>query len=222
MSDILFPLSFKRQYSGPIDIDFVFNTINEMNNYLNNPRRYAGQIATCLELPGQLFILSNDKSEWLSVVGSVNPNDYYTKNELKPSSGEGVLDDRYFQLNPISAQQIVNGDVIFNDNVKFLSEININNNIINDISNDLSSNYSQNALSTSKSIKEYIDNKINIVAQENAFLYYSDNKFNGTDDVVFYDNTIKISKIGLIIESDNGTLFRIKIDNDGNLMSERI
>lgn len=65
MAYISFGLQFERQFSGPLDIDAVFNTTAALNAYLTVGRRFAGQIATCLDQPGKLFILSNDRSQWL-------------------------------------------------------------------------------------------------------------------------------------------------------------
>lgn len=31
---MIFPIPFKRQFSGPLDIDSVFETEEELNNYL--------------------------------------------------------------------------------------------------------------------------------------------------------------------------------------------
>ncbi len=64
MSKLLFPLQLKRQYSGPIDPDSVFDTTADMTAYLNNPLRYAGQIVTCKEQEGVVFVLNNAMTEW--------------------------------------------------------------------------------------------------------------------------------------------------------------
>ena len=66
MTKIQFPLQFKRQYSGDLDPDKVFETEEELNLYLTDPVRYAGQIVTCLEREGELFILNNSESAWIS------------------------------------------------------------------------------------------------------------------------------------------------------------
>jgi hypothetical protein len=77
MAKLSFGLQFERQYSGPLDVDFVFETTSAMNAYLTAGRRYAGQIATNLEQPGKLFILNNAKDAWLefSPEGVENIND---------------------------------------------------------------------------------------------------------------------------------------------------
>lgn len=56
---------FSRTFEGPLDVDQVFDTITGLQEYLENPARFAGQIATCKEKEGSLFILSNDRSQWL-------------------------------------------------------------------------------------------------------------------------------------------------------------
>ena len=64
------PVQFKRQYSKSLDPDVVFNTTQQMNSYLNNAVRYAGQVVSCLQQQGKIFILSNDRTRWLQVSGS--------------------------------------------------------------------------------------------------------------------------------------------------------
>lgn len=66
MAELIFPLSFKRQYGGSLDTDLVFETIVDRDTYLTNPLRYAGQIVACKELEGKIFVLNNAMDEWLS------------------------------------------------------------------------------------------------------------------------------------------------------------
>lgn len=62
-----FALAFERQYPGPLDPTSVFATIAERDAYLNNATRYAGQVVSCLEIPGKLFQISPDLSEYIYV-----------------------------------------------------------------------------------------------------------------------------------------------------------
>lgn len=64
-----FPLQFKRQYAAPLDIDGVFTTNAEMQAYLTDPVRYAGQPVTCLEFPTKVFILNAARTAWGEVGG---------------------------------------------------------------------------------------------------------------------------------------------------------
>lgn len=66
MAELIFPLSFKRQYGGSLDPDLVFETIVDRDTYLTNPLRYAGQIVACKELEGKIFVLNNAMDKWLS------------------------------------------------------------------------------------------------------------------------------------------------------------
>ena len=68
MASISFPLAFQRQFSGPLDPDLVFDTETALADYLTSPRRYAGQVVTCNELPGTLFILNDTANDWIPVV----------------------------------------------------------------------------------------------------------------------------------------------------------
>mgnify|MGYP001255336486 CR=1 FL=1 len=69
MAEILFPLQFKRQYAAPLDVDVVFQTSAAMNTYLSNPLRYAGQIVSCLENEGKIFVLNNAQTIWTEIAG---------------------------------------------------------------------------------------------------------------------------------------------------------
>ncbi len=55
------------------NIGLTFETLELMNAYLINPERYAGQIATCQEEEGKLFVLSNSTNQWL--LASQNEDD---------------------------------------------------------------------------------------------------------------------------------------------------
>ncbi len=55
------------------NIGLTFHTTELMNEYLINPQRYAGQIATCQQEEGKLFVLSNSTNEWL--LASQNEDD---------------------------------------------------------------------------------------------------------------------------------------------------
>ena len=78
MSELLFPLQFKRQYANSLDVDSVFTTEADMTTYLSSTRRYAGQVVTCNEFEGRVFILNNAKDTWLDVTANVDLSAYYT------------------------------------------------------------------------------------------------------------------------------------------------
>lgn len=46
-------------------ISKVFDTLAEMTLFLTNPARYAGQIVSCKEAEGEVFILSNTMDSWI-------------------------------------------------------------------------------------------------------------------------------------------------------------
>jgi len=85
-----FPLQFKRQYSAPLDKDGVFQTITDMTAYLLDPVRYAGQIATCIETPDKMYILSEDLSEWIEVSGGTGGG-HIIKSDLESFTQRGGL-----------------------------------------------------------------------------------------------------------------------------------
>jgi hypothetical protein len=61
------PLMFRRQYAQPLDIDSVFETLEEMDTYLTNTLRHVGQIATCQETEGVIYIMNNNRDAWVTV-----------------------------------------------------------------------------------------------------------------------------------------------------------
>lgn len=68
---------FKRLFDNPLDIDSVFQTVSEMNDYLIPPSNaYAGMVVTCLEEEGKIFILNNDLDAWLDITGEVYSKNY--------------------------------------------------------------------------------------------------------------------------------------------------
>lgn len=66
MGDFIFPLQFKRQFDAPLDMDLVFTTTQSRNNYLTQPRRYAGQIVTDLE-DGKIYRLNAARDAWFDI-----------------------------------------------------------------------------------------------------------------------------------------------------------
>ena len=90
MAKIQFPLQFERQYSNPIDIDMVFETSSILNSYLTDDKRYAGMVVTCKEQEGKIFVLNNDKNEWLTFDSSL-----YEKTANKVTSFNTPTDTEY-------------------------------------------------------------------------------------------------------------------------------
>ena len=90
MAKIQFPLQFERQYSNPIDIDMVFETTSILNSYLTDDKRYAGMIVTCKDQEGKIFVLNNDKDEWLIFDSSL-----YEKTANKVTSFNTPTDIEY-------------------------------------------------------------------------------------------------------------------------------
>jgi hypothetical protein len=57
----------------------VFDTLDELEQYLMSPARYAGQMVLCKEAEGKIFVLSNDKSQWLLAAGNEQNHDKHFK-----------------------------------------------------------------------------------------------------------------------------------------------
>lgn len=62
-NSLVFPLTFKRQYAGPLDFDTVFGTVEQMKKFLTDPSRYAGQIVGCVETE-QIYMLNATLDAW--------------------------------------------------------------------------------------------------------------------------------------------------------------
>lgn len=59
------PLQFRRQYAAAIDDGATFETAQQMDDYLTNPLRYKGQVVTCEEEEGKIFIMNNARDAWI-------------------------------------------------------------------------------------------------------------------------------------------------------------
>lgn len=87
---ISFGSQFLRQYVGPLDPDLHFeedyhaekSATTVMNEYLTNPRRYAGMIVTCADFENSIFKLNNARDTWIEI----NPNVQADWDETDPSS----------------------------------------------------------------------------------------------------------------------------------------
>ena len=103
MSELQFPLQFKRQYSGPLDPDLTFTTTADLTGYLSSPLRYAGQIVTCLDQEGELLILNNAMDAWLPVSGTsdVSASSVSYDNTLAPNITANDVQDALTQLDLI-------------------------------------------------------------------------------------------------------------------------
>ena len=93
MADLLFPLQFRRQYAGPLDVSVVFSTLADMAAYLSDPTRYGGQVATCNEDEGKVFVLSVDRTRWLEASGGSGTVTFppMTRADLNDAATAGTL-----------------------------------------------------------------------------------------------------------------------------------
>jgi hypothetical protein len=111
MAKLNFALQFDRLYSGPLDIDAVFTTTSALNAYLTNGKRYAGQMATCLEQPGKIFVLNNAKDAWTEIA----PQEQLELGDLSgititnPASGQVLTYNGISWVNSDPAVKSVNG-----------------------------------------------------------------------------------------------------------------
>lgn len=66
------PLNYKRLYSGPLDEDSVFNSLQEAQTYASSPTSYPGQIIGVKGPDNKWipYIIQSDKS--LSEMGGEN------------------------------------------------------------------------------------------------------------------------------------------------------
>lgn len=69
-----FTKPFKRLFNKPLDIDLVFETYVAMQAYLSSGNRYSGMVVTCKENEGQIYILNNTGTAWLSPISEGDHN----------------------------------------------------------------------------------------------------------------------------------------------------
>ena len=65
-----FPIQLQRQFTGPLDADIVFASTAARIAYLSKGVRYAGQVVSDLEIPGQLFQLNAARNAWITIGGA--------------------------------------------------------------------------------------------------------------------------------------------------------
>jgi len=74
---IEFYKQFKRNFRGPLEANTTFLNLAEMEAFLSNDIRYAGQIVTCEQFDGQIFVLNNARTAWINVTGvPIDPADF--------------------------------------------------------------------------------------------------------------------------------------------------
>jgi len=66
-----FPLQLKRQYSGSLVADEVFDNQEERMAYLSNPTRYAGQIVVQKDT-GKIYVINESKDGYISTGGTAS------------------------------------------------------------------------------------------------------------------------------------------------------
>ena len=118
MASLIFPLQFTRQYAGPLDDSYVFDTLADMATYLGNDLRYPGQIVSCLE-DGLVYKLNVAGDAWVSVtagagsgdvVGPATNTDNYVpqwsgadSKTLKDGRGIGIADTNLIAVDDATA-----------------------------------------------------------------------------------------------------------------------
>ena len=107
MANLLFPLQFKRQYAGPLDIDSVFETTADRTAYLTSPLRYAGQLAFDKEL-SLFYYMSADLTTWVEMATAALVD--ITKSAYDALVAAGTLDaaKRYVVYDDNDRNLIVN------------------------------------------------------------------------------------------------------------------
>lgn len=72
MASIEFPLSFTRQYSGPLDPSLVFPNLTQLMMYTAEPEAYAGQIVAVnndsIDSRNTIYVLQEDETGFLEPI----------------------------------------------------------------------------------------------------------------------------------------------------------
>lgn len=95
MASFDFPLQFKRQYEGPLDLYTEFDTTLDRNNFLTDARRYAGMLVYDKQ-DGKTYVLDSTKLQWREVPVSSN------NTEIRLTFGELTVDNVKIDGNTIS------------------------------------------------------------------------------------------------------------------------
>ena len=66
MNNLLFPLQLKRQYTGPLDSDSLFISVEAMEMFKTSPLIYDGMVATCNQKKGEVFVYNKSDNVWIS------------------------------------------------------------------------------------------------------------------------------------------------------------
>ena len=66
MNNLLFPLQLKRQYTGPLDSDSLFISVEAMEMFKTSPLIYNGMVATCDAKKGEVFVYNKQDNVWMS------------------------------------------------------------------------------------------------------------------------------------------------------------
>lgn len=69
----------------------LFETLEQLEQHLSDPQRYAGQIVTCKEAEGKIFVLSNNKDQWLIAAGNEDNYDKHFAFPLTHTMEEIIL-----------------------------------------------------------------------------------------------------------------------------------
>jgi len=69
MANLSLPVAFDRIFKGPLDSSLIFNSLLEMNDYLSNEARYAGQIVSIVDNNVvQIYQLNATEDGWNQIL----------------------------------------------------------------------------------------------------------------------------------------------------------
>ena len=119
MNNLLFPLQLKRQYTGPLDSDSLFISVEAMEMFKTSPLIYDGMIATCNQRKGEVFVYNKTDNVWISQKLDVDSLDKINT-IVKEGTGTKFLNDKglyesikqlnvdWLNANPASPEYIKN------------------------------------------------------------------------------------------------------------------
>jgi hypothetical protein len=201
-----FPLQFRRQYSGPLDEDSVFETTALRNAYLTNARRHGGQPVVDLE-EGKMYIINAAKNAYIPVGSDNTLHDVelLTYGALLLYSTTSLTDGAKMFVWDASADPINNvvGWAYYRydkqtDNYTLLSK---SNNIAPDLTNYYTKAEVNSAISAASSSGHKITNSSNVDSVSRARLKFLnativDNASNNSTDVTVVMNTDAVAESG--------------------------
>lgn len=106
-----FPLQIKPQYAGPVGKYVSFDTYALLLDFISNPATsplaYSGQIATCKDKEGKIFVLNSLLTEWIEHDYALPDNVLLDDGSVPMTSGEFTEISDVFFIWGVNTQTVI-------------------------------------------------------------------------------------------------------------------